>query len=270
MVPSAACEGRGGLGMKKVLLTREGPIAWLALSNPERHNALSGQVVADLQEAADQLAVDRSVRVVILHGGEARSFCSGADLKERQGMEEAAVVAAVHALREAVNSVAQLPAPVIAAIHGMALGGGLELALACDIRLAADDAQLGLTEVGWGIIPGAGGCARLPALVGPARAKELIFTARRLTAAEALEVGLVNRVVSRPDLLAVAREMAERIAGQAPLAVRAAKRAIDAGPGLAAALAAEWREYRFIVPTQDRLEGLRAFAERRPPVFRGE
>ncbi|WP_374712829.1 enoyl-CoA hydratase-related protein [Symbiobacterium terraclitae] len=256
--------------MKRVLLTREGPIAWVALNNPERHNALSAQVVADLQEAADQLAVDRSLRVVVLHGGEAKSFCSGADLKERQGMEEAAVVATVHALREAVNSVAQLPVPVIAAIHGMAFGGGLELALACDIRIAADDAQMGLTEVGWGIIPGAGGCARLPALIGPAKAKELIFTARRLTAGEALELGLVNRVVDRPNLLDAARAMAEQIARQAPLAVRAAKRAIDAGPGLAAGLAAEWREYRSIVQTQDRLEGLRAFAERRPPVFRGE
>lgn len=256
--------------MKKVLLTLEGPIAWVALSNPERHNALSGQVVADLQEAVNRLAVDRSVRVAILHGGEARSFCSGADLKERQGMDEAAVVATVHALREAVNGVAQLPVPVIAAIHGMAFGGGLELALACDVRLASDDAQMGLTEVGWGIIPGAGGCARLPALIGPAKAKELIFTARRLTAAEALELGLVNRVVGRADLVAAAREMAEQIARQAPLAVRAAKRAVDSGPGLAAALAAEWREYRSIVPTQDRLEGLRAFAERRPPDFRGE
>ena len=129
---------------------------------------------------------------------------------------------------------------------------------------------MGLTEVGWGIIPGAGGCVRLPALVGPARAKELIFTARRLTAAEALNLGLVSRVVARSELLDECRRLAEQIAAQAPLAVRAAKRAIDAGPGLAAGLAAEWREYQSIVPTRDRLEGLRAFAERRPPVYRGE
>lgn len=256
--------------MEKVVLAREGPIAWVALNNPERHNALSRDVVSALQAAADALAVDRQVRVVVLHGGESRSFCSGADLKERQGMDEPEVLATVHALREAVNSVAQLPVPVIAAIHGNAFGGGLELALACDIRIAADDAQMGLTEVGWGIIPGAGGCVRLPALVGPARAKELIFTARRLTAAEALNLGLVSRVVARSELLAECRRLAEQIAAQAPLAVRAAKRAIDAGPGLAAGLAAEWREYQSIVPTRDRLEGLRAFAERRPPVYRGE
>src|SRR5690606_20156031 len=134
-----------------------------------RHNALSRQVVRDLQEAAHQLAVDRSVRAVVVHGGVSKSFCSGADLKERQGMDEPAVLDTVHALRSAVNSVAQLPMPVIAAIHGMAFGGGFELALACDIRIAAEDAQMGLTEVGWGIIPGAGGCARLPALIGPAR-----------------------------------------------------------------------------------------------------
>jgi len=256
--------------MEKVVLAREGPIAWVALNNPERHNALSRDVVSALQAAADALAVDRQVRVVVLHGGESRSFCSGADLKERQGMDEPEVLATVHALREAVNSVAQLPVPVIAAIHGNAFGGGLELALACDIRIAADDAQMGLTEVAWGIIPGAGGCVRLPALVGPARAKELIFTARRLTAAEALNLGLVSRVVARSELLDECRRLAEQIAAQAPLAVRAAKRAIDAGPGLAAGLAAEWREYQSIVPTRDRLEGLRAFAERRPPVYRGE
>lgn len=185
-------------------------------------------------------------------------------------MDEPAVLETVQALRTAVDSIAQLPMPVIAAIHGAAFGGGLELALACDIRLAADDAQMGLTEVGWGIIPGAGGCARLAALVGPARAKELIFTARRLTAEEALALGLVNRVVRREQLLTAARALAEEIARQAPLAVRAAKRALDAAPGLAAALAAEWQEYRSIVPTWDRLEGLRAFAERRPPEFRGE
>jgi len=256
--------------MEKVALTREGSIAWVELRNPERQNALSCQVVADLHEAACELAVDAAVRAVVIHGGESKSFCTGADLKERQGMDEAQVVAAVHALRSAVDAYARLPMPVIAAVHGMAFGGGMELALACDIRIAADDAQMGLTEVGWGIIPGGGGCARLPALVGPAKAKELIFAARRLTAAEALAIGLVNQVAGRQALLRTAQEMAEQIARQGPLAVRAAKRAIDGGLGLAAALAVEWQEYQSIIPTQDRLEGLRAFAERRAPVYRGE
>lgn len=258
------------MAREKVLLTREGSVAYVQLHNPERYNALSRRVVEELHQVACELAVDRQVRAVVIHGGESKAFCSGADLKERQGMLEPQVLEMVHLLREAVGGFGRLPMPVIAAVHGMAFGGGLELALACDIRIASDDAQMGLTEVGWGIIPGAGGCTRLPKLVGPARAKELIFTARKLTAAEALELGLVNRVVPRAELLGAARSTAEEIARQAPLAVRAAKRAIDGALDLDAGLAREWQEYQSILPTQDRLEGLRAFAERRAPVYKGE
>lgn len=254
----------------KVLLFREGAVAYVQIQNPERYNALSRQVVDGLHQAACELAVDRQCRVVVLHGGESKAFCSGADLKERQGMAEPQVIDMVQRLREAVNGFTNLPMPVIAAMHGMAFGGGMELALACDIRIAADDAQMGLTEVGWGIIPGAGGCTRLPLLVGPAKAKELIFTARKLTAAEGLALGLVNQVVPRAELLDAARSMAQEIAKQGPLAVRAAKRAIDGGLDLASGLAREWREYQTILPTQDRLEGLRAFAEKRAPVYTGE
>ncbi|MFZ5823311.1 MAG: enoyl-CoA hydratase-related protein [Bacillota bacterium] len=255
---------------EKVRLTREGAVAWVQIHNPERYNALSRRVVEELHDVACELTVDRQTRVVVLHGGESKAFCSGADLKERQGLSEPQVIQMVHMLREAVNGYARLPMPVIGAIHGMAFGGGMELALACDIRIAAADAQMGLTEVGWGIIPGAGGCTRLPQLVGPALAKELIFSARKLTAAEARELGLVNRVVERAALLETARELAEQIAQQAPLAVRAAKRAIDGGLDLSAGLAREWQEYQTIVGTEDRLEGLRAFAEKRAPVYKGE
>lgn len=255
---------------QKVSVTYAGAVAWVEIRNPERHNALSEQVVVELYEAACRLALDRECRAVVLHGGEAKSFCAGADLKERAALSEAQVVAAVQRLRTMVDAYAQLPMPTIAAMHGMAFGGGLELALACDIRVAAEGTMMGLTEVGLGVIPGAGGCARLPRLVGPALAKELIFTARRLTADEALRFGLVNRVVPKSELLDAAREIAEQIARQAPMAVRAAKRAIDGGIAAAAALGVEWREYQTIIPTQDRLEGLRAFAERRAPVFRGE
>jgi enoyl-CoA hydratase/carnithine racemase len=256
--------------MEKVVLRRDGFVAEVAIHNPERYNALSGQVVADLKEAAAQLAVDREVRAVVIHGGEAKAFCSGADLKERSGMAEPDVFAAVHLLRETVSLYERLPMPVIAAIHGMAFGGGCELALACDIRLMAEDAQIGLTEVGWAIIPGAGGCIRLSALVGPAMAKELIFTARKLSAAEAVQIGLVNRMLPRDELLTAARDMAKQIAAQGPLAVRAAKRAINGGLALGAGLALEWEAYQSIIHTQDRLEGLKAFAEKRPPVYTGE
>jgi methylglutaconyl-CoA hydratase len=261
---------RNKMEREKVRLTREGSVAWVQIQNPERYNALSRRVVEELHQVACELAVDREVRAVVIHGGESKAFCSGADLKERQGMSEAQVVEMVHLLREAVGGYAKLPMPVIAAIHGMAFGGGMELALACDIRIGADDAQMGLTEVGWGIIPAAGGCTRLPQVVGVAKAKELIFTARKLTAQEALALGLLNQVVPRADLLETARAMAQQIALQAPLAVRAAKRAIDGGMALESGLAREWAEYQTIIPTQDRLEGLRAFAERRAPVYKGE
>jgi enoyl-CoA hydratase/carnithine racemase len=254
----------------KVLLNRDGFVAEVVLRNPERYNALSRQVVEELRDAAAALAVDREVRAVIVHGGEAKAFCSGADLKERQGMPDDQVIKMVHLLRETVTLYERLPMPVIAAIHGSAFGGGCELALACDLRVMAHDAQIGLTEVSWAIIPGAGGTVWLPQLVGPARAKELIFTARKLTAPEAYEYGLVNRVVPRAELLDTARTLAAEIAKQGPLGVRAAKRAINGGLSTAAGLALEWEAYQTVVPTQDRLEGLRAFAEKRAPVYRGE
>lgn len=253
---------------EKVAVPINGHVAEVEIRNGARQNALSRQVVAELQAAAEGLAVQRDIRAVILHGGESGSFCAGADLKERQGMTEPEVFATVHRLRETVNLFAGLPMPTIAAVHGLALGGGCELALACDLRVLAEDAQMALTEVSWGIIPGAGGCVRLPALVGQARARELIFTARRLSAQEALALGLANRAVPREQLLPVARELAAQIAVNAPLAVRAAKRALAASRD-DAALAVEWQEYQSIIPTADRLEGLRAFAEKRPPAYRG-
>jgi enoyl-CoA hydratase/carnithine racemase len=255
---------------EKVLLKREGHVAEVVINNPERYNALSRSVVEGLRNAAAELAVDRDVRAVIVHGGEAKAFCSGADLKERQGMAEAQVYETVHLLRETVTLYERLPMPVIAAVHGMALGGGCELALAADIRIMADDGQIGLTETSWAIIPGAGGCVRLPQLVGAALAKELIFTARKLTASEAASMGLVNRVVGRAELLDVARSMAAQIAANGPLAVRAAKRAINGGLATAAGQALEWEAYQSILPTQDRLEGLHAFAEKRAPAYKGE
>lgn len=254
----------------KVLLTMDGPVATLALNNPERYNALSRQLMEELAATVRQLAVSREVRAVIIHGGEAKAFCTGADLKERQGMAEPQVLEMVHLLREIYNLLERLPMPTIAAIHGMAFGGGLELALACDLRILSEEAQVGLTETSWAIIPGAGGCTRLPKLIGPTRARELIFTARKIGAAEAFSLGLINRVVPRDQLLQTAREMAEAIAKNGPLGVQAAKRAINAGLGMEAGLAAELEAYRTIIHTKDRLEGLRAFAEKRAPVYRGE
>lgn len=252
-----------------VLVRAGGPVAEVILNNPQRHNALSAPVVEGLHRAAAHLALAPDVRVVIVHGGESPAFCSGADLKERAAMTDPEVYATVHRLREAVNAFDRLPMPVIAAIHGACFGGGLELALACDIRIAAEDARLGLTELEWAVIPGAGGTQRLPRVVGVARAKEMIFTAARLGAAEAERIGLVNRVVPRDRLLEEARALAGRIAELAPLAARLAKRAIHAGLELGDGLAHEWEAYQAVIPTEDRREGLRAFAEKRKPEYRG-
>lgn len=253
----------------KVLLTVTDQIATVTLQNPERHNALSRAVVDGLYAVIQRLAVDRDVRAVVVHGGEAKAFCAGADLKERQGMTESEVFATVHRLREALNLLERLPMPTIAAIHGPALGGGCELALACDLRLMSEEAQIGLAEVKWAIIPGAGGTQRLPKLVGLAKAKELIFTGRPVGAAEAERIGLTNRVVARERLLEEALALAGEIAKNGPLGVRAAKRALHAGADLAAGLAAEFEAYQSIIGTEDRLEGLRAFAEKRPPQYQG-
>lgn len=252
-----------------VILTRTGDIATLTLNNPTKYNALSRQVVDSLKAAVEELAVDRKARAVVIHGGDAKAFCSGADLKERLGMPEPKVVEAVHLLRETFVALERLPMPTIAAIHGMALGGGCELALACDLRILADSAQIGLTEVGWAIIPGAGGTQRLPRYVGLAKAKELIFTAAKLSATEALELGLANQVVPAAELQARAYAIAETIAQQGPLAVRAAKRALNGGAALEHGLALEWEAYQTIIPTADRLEGLAAFAEKRKPQYKG-
>lgn len=250
---------------------RNGIVTW-TLNRPDSANALSGALLDDLLTAAEKVRYDRAARVVIITGAGEKAFCAGADLKERKGMNEEQVHRAVGKIRDAVESIASLPIPTIAAINGSAFGGGTELALACDLRIASRQAQMGLTETGLAIIPGAGGTQRLPRLIGVAQAKELIFTARRIGAARALELGLVNHVVDSENLLTVAEELAEEIAKNGPIAVRQAKLAIDDGMGvdLSTGIAIERMAYEVVIPTEDRLEGLQAFAEKRTPKYRGK
>lgn len=178
----------------------------------------------------------------------------------------------IKTIRDTFSELEKLPKPIIAVINGLALGGGTELALACDIRVMSETAQMGLTETALGIIPGAGGTQRLPRLVGKGIAKELIFTARRVKPDEALAIGLVNRVVSPDVLMETALQMAHDISANAPLALAQAKFAIDCGMevDLASGLQVESNAYQLLVPTKDRLEGLQAFQEKRKPVYRGE
>jgi methylglutaconyl-CoA hydratase len=250
----------------------EDGIFLLTLNRPEAANALSLTLLREMHETLQELSFDRSVRVVIISGEGDRSFCAGADLKERAGMDEVQVRKTVSFIRETINQVERLPQPVIAAINGVAFGGGLELALACDIRVAAETAKLGLTETSLAIIPGAGGTQRLPRLIGLGKAKELIFTARRIDAWEALKIGLVEHVAPSEQLLDRAKEIAREIAQNGPIAVRQAKFAINKGydADLYTGLDIERAAYEVTIPTQDRLEGLRAFREKRKPNYTGE
>jgi enoyl-CoA hydratase/carnithine racemase len=242
------------------------------IDGESRRNAISRAMLAELNQHLARAAGDRALRCVIVTGAGDKAFCAGADLKERATMSAEDVHAFHHGLRDALVAIEAAPQPFVAAINGAALGGGLELALACDLRLASEAAQLGLPEVSLGIIPGGGGTARLPRLVGVARAKDLILTARRCSAAEALAMGLVTRTAPPQRLTEEAWALGEQIARNAPVSLRQAKRAVDGGfhLPLADALALENRLYQDCLGTRDRTEALRAFAEKRPPVFRGE
>ena len=251
-------------------LDRDGWIATLTLSRPPV-NALSGDLVRELAAATKVLAGDEGVSVVVLRSDQ-RHFCAGADLKERETLAADRVSAVVAAIRSCFDGIARLPQPTIVAVNGSALGGGAELALACDLRVMADDVRFGFPEVSLGIIPGGGGTQRLPRIIGPTRAKELIFSARILDGAGCLELGLAERVVPRAELAAAARSYAEELARNAPLALRAAKRAITQGleRPMAEALRQEGEAYDSLIPTRDREEGIRAFMEKRPPGWEGK
>lgn len=246
-------------------------IVWITIDRPEVMNCLSFPTLRRLRGLFHQIAADLSVRAVVITGAGDKAFCAGADLKERKSMPIERVPWFVKNIRRTMDDLADLPQPTIGAINGVAFGGGTELLLACDLRVAAPHAQLGLTETSLAIIPGAGGTQRLPRLIGRARAKDLILTARKLDAVEAERIGLVNRIAPAGRLAECALELAVAIAENAPVAVRAAKAAIDQGgeQPLREGLETEARCYERVLPTQDRLEALRAFAEKRKPRYEG-
>jgi enoyl-CoA hydratase/carnithine racemase len=255
-----------------VLVERKGAVAWLVLNRPDAANALSRALVAALRAELAALAGHADLTAVVLAGAGDKTFSAGADLKERLGMTLDETRAFLDELGALVQAIEDFPRPVVAAISGAALGGGLEIALACDVRLADESASMALSEVRLGIIPGAGGTQRLARLCGIALAKELILTGRRIDAATALKLGLVSKVVAKPDLRAAVASLCSELAAAGPLALAAAKRAIDKGFGrpLGEALAIERACYETILTSEDRNEGLRAFAEKRPPRYRGK
>ncbi len=250
---------------------REGDLVWLTLERPEVMNCLSFATLRRFRTLLERLAKDLSVRCVLITGRGEKAFCAGADLKERRSMAPERVPDFVRNIRALMDDVEALPQPTIAVVGGFAFGGGTELLLACDLRVAAPHAQLGLTETTLAIIPGAGGTQRLPRLVGKSRAKDLILTGRRVTAQEAQAMGLINRLAPAGELESSALELAQAIANNGPVAVRAAKAAIDQGceAPLGEGLAVEAECYERILPTADRLEALAAFAEKRKPRYEG-
>ncbi len=244
----------------------------LTLDRPEAANALSRQLVEEAAEILNEWKKNPEIRSVILTASGEKVFCAGADLKERAEMKPEEVWRAVQGIRSFVETIYQMPQPVIASLNGAALGGGLELALACDFRIGQDKAAFALTETGLGIIPGAGGTQRLPRLIGEQRAKEMILTGRKYTAQEAVQAGLLLKAVPAAELESESRMLAEAAGARAPLANKFAKAAINEGLQcpIEKGLEIEQKEYEKTIYTEDRMEGLKAFKEKRKPVFRGK
>ncbi|MEV8019417.1 enoyl-CoA hydratase-related protein [Streptomyces sp. NPDC086554] len=228
-------------------------------------NALDIALQDRLKELAEEATRREDVRAVIIYGGE-KVFAAGADIKEMQDMDHAAMIVRSRALQDSFTAVARIPKPVVAAVTGYALGGGCELALCADFRIAADNAKLGQPEILLGLIPGAGGTQRLSRLVGPSKAKDLIFTGRMVKAEEALTIGLVDRVVPAADVYEQAHQWAARLAQGPALALRAAKEAVDAGleTDIDTGLAIERTWFAGLFATEDRQRGMRSFVEEGP------
>jgi methylglutaconyl-CoA hydratase len=262
-----------GMPRELVRVERRGTVAIVTIDRPERMNALSRATVERLGVIGRELQGDASVRACVLTGTGDKAFCAGADLKERQGMTREQVREVLGLYQSELGWLSASDFPTFAAINGVALGGGLELALACDLRCMTEDATLGLPETSLAIIPGAGGTQRLPRLIGQARALDLVLTGRRVSASEALHLGLVNRVIPKAEaLLDATLAWLEPLADGAPIAQRAALSAVRAAARLALdqGLAFERDQYERCLQSSDREEALLAFQEKRKPQFQGK
>jgi enoyl-CoA hydratase len=268
-LPSTASDPHGST--VTVSLSPDGWVATVTLNRPHARNALDRRMTAELAATLAQLGSDPNLRAVVVTGAGDRAFSTGADLRERRALSPPERSAHTIAIEAAVEAAAALPMPTVAAIGGFALAGGAELALACDLRVAASDALLGFPEVRVGVFPGAGGILRLPSLIGDGAARDLLLTGRLIDAAEAHRLGLVDRLVPHATALTEAHALASTLAANAPLAVRAAKAALAASGSLQgdAARQAVARHRRPLDASADYEEGLTAFADRRPPRFVG-
>ncbi len=255
--------------METLVWEKKGHLCWLKLNRPEALNALNTQMAKDLLEACQEAALDREVWVVGLTTTSEKSFGVGADLKERNRMSVEDLARQRVLFVRAMNAMRAIPQPVIAGVKGFALGGGFEMALAADVIVAGENAQFGLPEVRVGLIPGNGGTQNLPRVIGKMRAKEMIFTGKRISALEAMAMGIVTKVVPVAQVEETVLQLAEEICANSPIAVRQAKRAIDLGMevDLNTGLQLEMEAYNVNLVTEDRQEGIRAFNEKRQPKW---
>lgn len=255
-----------------VRIERDGPVGWIVLNRPEQINAINDAIRLGVPRALAELGADESVRVIVMRGDGSRGFCAGADIKEKRAAETSLQVRRRMERARWIEALDRVEKPVIAAIHGFCMGGGMELALACDIRYVAPDVVMSLPETGLGLIPGGGGTQRLPRLVGPGRALDLLLTGDRLNAVQAREIGLVTRVAqSNESLLSEVSELAARIAAKPPTATLFVKQAARAAQSLElkAGLDLELDLFAMLAPMHDVKEAALAFREKRAPQFTG-
>ena len=257
------------MGFTNLIFEKKGAIATATFNRPKLLNVLNAETWSELNLLIDQVREDKDIRVLVFTGAGDKAFVAGADIK---ALQERSMVETINSLNFSVlNRLSALEVVTIAAINGFALGGGCELAMACDLRIAAENAKMGQPELNLGILPGAGGTQRLTRLVGPAKAKELMLTGEIINAKEALRIGLVNRMVPEGEAVLESEKMAKSILAKGPLAVRLCKLVVDRGTevGIEAGLAIENMAQTAIFGSQDRNEGLAAFLEKRKPEFEG-
>lgn len=257
---------------KQVLFEKVENLGIITLNRPEAANSLSVKMLEELKELLDEINSRSDLYTVIFTGASKRVFCAGADLKERKTMNDEEVVHTVKKIAYVIEKIENLPMPTIAALNGFAFGGGLELALACDLRIAREEIMMGLTETSLAIIPGAGGTQRLPRLIGLGKAKELIYMAKRIDEKEAKEIGLIEAIFPKDDFLQEAIKYAKKITRNGPIALKQAKLAINKGiqVDVKTGLTIEHLCYKETIPTEDRKEGLIAFQEKRKPQYKGK
>jgi len=258
--------------MELVQYEQKGNRAFVTLNRPIAMNAFNYDMLVELGQITESIRINPDIRVVIFTGSGDRAFSVGADLKERRTLTDAQVKRNIYKIGDVFTAIENLPQPTIAMLNGFAFGGGMELALACDFRIAADTAKMGLTETSLAIIPGAGGTQRLPRLIGEAKALELILTAKRLTADEAYGYGMLTKVVPEESLVHETDGFSELLVANGPIALQQAKFAIKNGmnTNLQTGLAIERKAYELTIPTTDRVEALAAFVEKRKPEFTGK